>query len=82
MWQSRGSAGSRELHSVPLDCRATLWLAMTGDVSRRVCMVSMFVGDGSDWIAASLALFAMANAFCFLENRLFRTENPMDLADK
>jgi len=45
-------------------------------------MVSMIVGDGSDWIAASLALFAMANAFCFLENRLFRTENPMDLADK
>ena len=48
-------------------------------------MVVMLVGVGSDWIAASLALLAMTNAFCFLENTLFCTgnsENPMDLADK
>ena len=45
-------------------------------------MVSMFVGDSSDWIAVSLALLAMANAFCLLENRLFCTgnsEKPMVL---
>jgi hypothetical protein len=32
-------------------------------------------GGSSDWIAASLALLAMTNAFCLLENRLFEAEN-------
>jgi hypothetical protein len=47
---------------------------MTGG-ARGVCMAGDACGGSSDWIAASLALLAMTNAFCLLENRLFEAEN-------